>query len=60
MRDLLEYLPQIRKTIVAVIGAALTWAIATYANDPDISKYLSLAAAVLTAVGVFSTPNKEV
>lgn len=47
------------KTVVAVIGAALTWAIATYASDPDISKYLSLVTAVLTAAGVYQVSNKE-
>lgn len=49
-----------RKTIVAIIGAALTWAIANYADDPDISKYLSLATAILTAAGVFQVANKGV
>lgn len=48
------------KFLVAAVGAALTWAIATYANDPDVSKYLSLVSAVLTACGVYATPNKEV
>lgn len=46
------------KTIVAVIGAAVTWAVATYANDPDVSKYLSLVTAVLTAAGVYSVKNQ--
>ncbi len=47
------------KTIVAVIGAALTWALATYASDPNVSKYLSLATAILTAAGVYQVRNKE-
>lgn len=47
------------KTIVAVIGAAVTWAVATYANDPDVSKYLSLVTAILTAAGVYSAPNRQ-
>jgi hypothetical protein len=51
-------LSRYNKTIVAVIGAALTWAIATYASDPDVSKYLSLATAILTAAGVYQVANK--
>lgn len=46
------------KFVVAAVGAALTWGIATYANDPDVSKYLSLVSAVLTALGVYQVPNK--
>lgn len=48
------------KTIAAIVGAAVTWAVATYANDPDVSKYLSLVTAILTAAGVYSVVNKEV
>lgn len=48
-----------RKTIVAVIGAAVTWAVATYAGDPDVSKWLSLVTAVLTAAGVYQITNEE-
>lgn len=48
------------KFVVAAIGAALTWAVANYANDPDVSKWLSLVSAVLTALGVYATPNKQV
>jgi hypothetical protein len=48
-----------RKFVVAAVGAALTWAIATYANDPDINKWLSLASAVLTALGVYQVPNES-
>lgn len=47
------------KTIVAVVGAALTWAISTYAGDPDVSKWLSLVTAVLTAAGVYQVRNAE-
>lgn len=46
-----------RKTVVAIIGATVTWAVATYASDPDVSKYLSLVTAVLTAAGVYSVAN---
>lgn len=48
------------KTIVAVVGAAVTWAVATYAHDADVSKYLSLVTAILTAAGVYTIPNSEV
>lgn len=46
------------KFIVAAVGAALTWGIATYANDPEVSKYLSLVTAVLSALGVYQVRNK--
>ena len=55
MQELTKY----RKTIVAIVGAALTWAISTYASDPDVSKWLSLVTAVLTAAGVYQVTNKE-
>jgi hypothetical protein len=55
MHELAKY----NKTIVAVVGAALTWAIATYAGDPEVSKWLSLVAAVLTAAGVYQVPNRK-
>lgn len=48
------------KTIAAVVGTVLTWAIATYGNDPDIQKYLSLATALATVLGVYSVTNKPV
>lgn len=57
---MLQKLSPYRKTIVAIIGAALTWAIANYANDPEVSKYLSLLTALLTAAGVYQVPNKAV
>lgn len=57
---MLSNLSPYRKTIVAVVGAALTWSIATYANNPDVSQWLSLVAAVLTAASVYQVPNKGV
>lgn len=54
MKDLSKY----NKTLVAIVGAALTWAIATYAGNPEVSQWLSLAAAILTAAGVYQVPNK--
>lgn len=56
---MLDKIKPYRKFIVAVIGSALTWAIATYADDPEVSKYLSLASAILTALGVYQIPNKK-
>lgn len=47
------------KFFVAAVGAALTWGLANYANDPDVSKWLSLASAILTACGVYQVPNKK-
>lgn len=57
---MLQKLAPYRKTIIAIIGSALTWAIANYANDPEVSKYLSLVSALLTAAGVFQIANREV
>lgn len=45
------------KFFVAAFGAALTWALANYANDPDVSKYLSLVTAIATALGVYQVRN---
>lgn len=47
------------KFIVAAVGAAITWGLANYANDPDVSKWLSLATAVLGALGVYAVKNQE-
>lgn len=51
-------LSKYNKTIVAVIGAGVTWAVATFAGDPDVSKWLSLVTAVFTAAGVYQVTNK--
>lgn len=53
----MDNLTKYNKTWVAIIGAIVTWAVATYANDPDVSKYLSLVTAILTAGGVYSVKN---
>jgi hypothetical protein len=55
MKELQKY----NKAIIAVIGAVLTWAIATYGGEPELTKWLSLATAIATALGVYQTPNKE-
>ena len=54
MNELSKY----NKTLVAIVGAGLTWAIATYAGDPEVSKWLSLVSALLTAAGVYQVRNK--
>lgn len=56
--DSMSNLTKYNKTVVAVVGAALTWAIATYAGDAEVSKWLSLVTAVLTAAGVYQVTNK--
>lgn len=56
---MIEAIKPYRKFIVAAIGAALTWAVATYANDPEVSKWLSLATAMATALGVYQVPNEQ-
>ena len=55
---MLDKLKPYRKLIVAIIGSGLTWAVAEYAGDPDISKWLSLATAILTAAGVYQAKNE--
>ena len=57
---MLDKLKPYKKAIVAVVGAVLTWAISNYANDPDVSKWLGLVSAVLTAAGVYQVTNEEV
>lgn len=57
---MLNKLKPYRKFIVAIIGAGLTWAVAEYAGDPDVSKWLSLVTAILTAASVYQVPNEEV
>lgn len=44
------------KTVAAIIGAAATWATATYA-DTKYAQWIALAIAVLTAAGVYRVPN---
>lgn len=54
----MEELSKYNKALVAVTGAALTWALATYGGDPEWAKWLSLASAIATALGVYQVPNK--
>ncbi|MEO5499462.1 MAG: hypothetical protein ABIR46_03110 [Candidatus Saccharimonadales bacterium] len=54
MNDLSKY----NKALVAVVGVVLTWALATYGGDPEWAKWLSLASAIATALGVYQVPNK--
>lgn len=53
MKNLSKY----NKTIVAVVGAAVTWALATFSGDAEVSKWLSLVVALLTAAGVYQVKN---
>lgn len=46
------------KFLVAALGAAITWAVSAYANNPGVSHWLGLVVAVLTAAGVYVQPNK--
>lgn len=47
------------KTLVAIVGAALTWGIATYAGNAEVSRWLSLVSAILTASGVYQVTNEK-
>jgi hypothetical protein len=55
MQELTKY----RKTIVAIVGAALTWGVANFADNQNISQWLSLVTAILTAAGVYQAKNEE-
>jgi len=46
------------KLVVAVVGAVATWATATFPNDTNVQKWVGLALAIATAVGVYATPNQ--
>ena len=46
------------KFIVAILGAGITAALGVVAPDTDIWRVLTIAAAVVTAAGVYATPNK--
>lgn len=51
-------LARYRKTIVAVIGAAVTWLVAAFADSTlDTQEWVALAVAIATAAGVYATPN---
>ncbi len=45
------------KTITAVIGAAVTAALGTVPEDSTVFTTLTVIAAVLTALGVYTVPN---
>lgn len=55
MNAALKYL----KAHVALIGAGVTWALATFPPDTDAYKVVSAVAALLTALGVLAVPNKR-
>lgn len=52
----LEDLNKYRKTVVALVGAAVVTALQFYPTN----KYVLIAVAFLTALGVYQIPNKEV
>ena len=45
------------KALTAIVGAVSTWAATYYPDDPDVQKWLGLALALVTVLGVFSVPN---
>jgi low affinity Fe/Cu permease len=54
----MEALKPYAKFVVAIIGAVVTWAVATFPDNLTVQTYVSLASAILTAVGVYLVPNK--
>jgi hypothetical protein len=57
----MKTLAQYRKTIVAVIGAVLTWVAVAYVPDGSISReeWFALAVALATALGVYGISNDD-
>lgn len=45
------------KAITAIVGAVSTWAATYYPDDLDVQKWLGLATALATVIGVFAIPN---
>lgn len=52
---MLELLAPYRKTLVAILGAFITWAVTYKVADPQ---WLALLTMVATAAGVYAVPNK--
>lgn len=46
------------KAIVAITGAVLTWALATFPDNHTVSVWVSLVSAILTAAGVYKVRNE--
>lgn len=55
---MLKELQKYNKAVVAIVGAIVTWLVSNYAGNADVQHWLGLVLAVLTAAGVYQTPNK--
>lgn len=55
---ILDKLAPYAKFVVAVIGAGVVSALALTAPDDPMFKLLTIASSVITAIGVYFTPNK--
>lgn len=58
----MKNLPAYRKTIVAIVGALITWgSVVVTSNAAQItsSEWLLLAGSLATALGVYGTPNEK-
>lgn len=47
------------KAIIAILGAGITASLGIVAPDTDLFNILTIAAAVVTAAGVYLVPNSE-
>jgi len=50
-------LSRYRKTVVGLLLATATWAVATFPNDQRVQTYGGLVLALLTAAGIYRVPN---
>ena len=58
----MNYLPAYRKTVVAVVGALITWGSVVVTSTPaqiTSSEWLLIAGSLATALGVYGTPNEK-
>lgn len=58
----MNYLPAYRKTVVAVVGAFITWGSVVVTSTPaqiTSSEWLLIAGSLATALGVYGTPNEK-
>ena len=47
------------KFVVALVGAVVTVLLATFPDDPNVQQWGTIVATLLTALGVYSVPNKD-
>ena len=58
MLDIIKNPTKYSKFYAGLIGAIITWALATFPDNHDVQVYASLVTALLTAAGVYQVTNK--